>query len=210
MENGTLCRVYDLLLDELGPQHWWPADTVFEVVIGALLTQQTKWTNVEKAIIGLKENNLLEVQALADADIELLEELVRSCGFYRQKASRLKEIATFFAEQGIENVFSMNVEGLRKTILSLKGIGNETADVIVLYAANKPKFVIDAYTSRMLKCIGIEGNYMQLQRMFETELPEDIDIYKQYHALIIEYSKAYCGRKRCDECILKGLNENGH
>lgn len=210
MQNGTLCRVYDLLLDELGPQQWWPADTVFEVVIGALLTQQTKWTNVEKAIIGLKENNLLEVQALADADIELLEELVRSCGFYRQKASRLKEIATFFAEQGIENVFSMNVEELRKTILSLKGIGNETADVIVLYAANKPKFVIDAYTSRMLKCIGIEGNYMQLQRMFETELPEDIDIYKEYHALIVEYSKAYCGRKRCDECILKELNENGH
>ncbi|MDY0387686.1 MAG: endonuclease [Methanolobus sp.] len=210
MENGTLCRVYDLLLDELGPQHWWPADTAFEVVIGALLTQQTKWTNVEKTIIGLKKNNLHEVQTLADADIELLKELVRSCGFYRQKASRLKEIASFFAEQGIENVFSMPMEGLRNTMLSLKGVGNETADVIVLYAANKPKFVIDAYTRRMMKCIGIEGNYMQLQRMFETELPEDIDIYKEYHALIVEYSKAYCGRKRCDECILKELNENGH
>lgn len=210
MENGKLYRIYVLLLDELGPQHWWPADTVFEVVIGALLTQQTKWTNVEKAITGLKENNLLEVQALADADIELLEGLVRSCGFYRQKAYRLKEIAAFFAEQGIENVFSMPVEELRKTMLSLKGVGNETADVIVLYAANKPKFVIDAYTSRMMECIGIEGNYIQLQRMFETELPEDIDIYKEYHALIVEYSKAYCGRSRCDECILKELNENGH
>ncbi|WP_406670578.1 endonuclease [Methanolobus sp. ZRKC4] len=210
MENGTFCRVYDLLLDELGPQYWWPADTAFEVVIGALLTQQTKWTNVEKAIIGLKGNNLLEVQALADADIELLEELVKCCGFYRQKASRLKEIATFFAQQGIENVFSMPVEELRKIMLSLKGIGNETADSIVLYAANKPKFVIDAYTTRMMKCIGIQGNYMQLQRMFEAELPEDIEIYKEYHALIVEYSKVYCGRNRCDECILKELNENGH
>jgi DNA-3-methyladenine glycosylase III (EC 3.2.2.-) len=210
MRSGILCKVYDLLLDEMGPQYWWPADTAFEVVIGALLTQQTKWTNVEKAINGLKEHGLLEVQALADTDIELLEELVRCCGFYRQKASRLKSIASFFVDQGMEDVFSMPVEELRKTMLSLKGVGNETADSIVLYAANKPKFVIDAYTTRIMKCIGIRGNYMQLQRMFEKELPTDIDIYKEYHALIVEYSKAYCGRNRCDECILKELNENGY
>ncbi len=210
MRSGILCKVYDLLLDEMGPQYWWPADTAFEVVIGALLTQQTKWTNVEKAINGLKEHGLLEVQALADTDIELLEELVRCCGFYRQKASRLKSIASFFVDQGMEDVFSMPVEELHKTMLSLKGVGNETADSIVLYAANKPKFVIDAYTTRIMKCIGIRGNYMQLQRMFEKELPTDIDIYKEYHALIVEYSKAYCGRNRCDECILKELNENGY
>ncbi|WMW21672.1 endonuclease [Methanolobus mangrovi] len=209
MRSAILCKAYDLLLDELGPQYWWPADTAFEVVIGALLTQQTKWTNVEKAINGLKEHGLLEVQDLADADIELLEELVRCCGFYRQKASRLKGIASFFVVQGMENVFSMPVEELRKTMLSLKGVGNETADSIVLYAANKPKFVIDAYTTRIMKCIGIEGNYMQLQQIFEKDLPTDIDIYKEYHALIVEYSKAYCGRNRCDECILKELNENG-
>ncbi|WP_319506267.1 endonuclease [uncultured Methanolobus sp.] len=210
MRSGILCKVYDLLLDDMGPQYWWPADTAFEVVIGALLTQQTKWTNVEKAINGLKEHGLLEVRALADADIGLLEELVRCCGFYRQKASRLKGIASFFVVQGMEDVFSMPVEDLRKTMLSLKGVGNETADSIVLYAANKPKFVIDAYTTRIMKCIGIRGNYMQLQRMFEKELPTDIDIYKEYHALIVEYSKAYCGRNRCDECILKELNENGY
>ena len=210
MRYGILCKVYDLLLDEMGPQYWWPADTAFEVIIGALLTQQTKWTNVEKAINSLREHGLLEVQALADADIELLEELVRCCGFYRQKASRLKGIASFFIVHGMESVFSMPVEKLRKTMLSLKGVGNETADSIVLYAANKPKFVIDAYTTRIMKCIGVEGNYMQLQRMFEKDLPADIDMYKEYHALIVEYSKAYCGRNRCDECILKELNENGY
>ncbi|SFM69567.1 endonuclease III domain-containing protein [Methanolobus profundi] len=210
MKVGILCRVYDLLLDELGPQHWWPADTAFEVVVGAMLTQQTKWTNVEKAIEGLKENDLLEVDPLSRADPGLLEELVRCCGFYRQKASRLKGIAGFFAEHGMENVFSMPVDELRRTLLSLKGVGNETADSIVLYAAEKPKFVIDAYTTRMMKCIGIEGDYMQLQGMFEEQLPKDVGIYKEYHALIVEYSKAYCGRNRCNECILKDLNENGY
>ena len=210
MTSGILCRVYGLLLDELGPQYWWPADTAFEVIIGAMLTQQTKWTNVEKAIEGLKEHSLLEIVPLAEADTGLIEELVRCCGFYRQKASRLKGIAVFFAENGMENVFSLPVVELRKTMLSLKGVGNETADSIVLYAANKPKFVIDAYTTRMMKCIGIEGNYMQLQQRFEEELPKDVDTYKEYHALIVEYSKAYCGRKRCNECILKDLNENGY
>lgn len=205
MKPEILCRVYDLLLDELGPQNWWPAETAFEVVVGAVLTQQTKWANVEKAIDGLKEHDLLEVQALAKADVALLEELVRCCGFYRQKASRLKGIAMFFAEHGMEKVFSMHIEQIRSTMLSLKGIGNETADSIVLYAANKPKFVIDAYTTRMMKCIGIQGNYMQLQGMFEKELPTDVDIYKEYHALIVEYSKAYCGRNRCSECILTGI-----
>ncbi|MDG6243936.1 MAG: endonuclease [Methanolobus sp.] len=210
IKHGILCNVYDLLLNELGPQYWWPAQTPFEVVVGAMLTQQTKWTNVEKAICGLKAQGLLEVQALAEADSALIEELVKCCGFYRQKASRIKAIAGFFAENDVDTVFSMQVEDLRKTMLSLKGIGNETADSIVLYAAGKPKFVIDAYTTRMLKCIGIKGNYIELQGMFESSLPENVDIYKEYHALIVEYSKTFCGRKRCEECILKDLNKNGY
>ena len=209
MKCGKISRIYDLLLDELGPQYWWPAETAFEVVVGAMLTQQTKWANVEKAIDGLKTHSLLEVRALADADIGILEEIVKCCGFYRQKASRIKEMAAFFAEHGMENVFSMPVSDLRRTMLSLNGVGNETADSIVLYAAGKPRFVIDAYTTRMMKCVGINGNYMQLQKKFESELPADVEIYKEYHALIVEYSKAYCGRKRCDECIIKDLNENG-
>ncbi len=210
MKDGILCMVYDRLLDELGPQYWWPADTAFEVIVGAILTQQTKWINVEKAICGLKEHCLLEEQALADADIGLLEDLIRCCGFYRQKASRIKGIASFFAENPMEDVFSLPLDELRRKMLSLKGVGNETADSIVLYAAGKPKFVIDAYTTRMMKCIGIEGSYIQLQQRFEAEIPEDVEIYKEYHALIVEYSKAFCGRNRCNECILKDLNENGY
>ncbi len=210
MNGRKVRRIYDLLLDELGPQYWWPAETAFEVVVGAMLTQQTKWTNVEKAIYGLKEHDLLEVDSLAGCNIGLLEDLIRCCGFYRQKASRLKGMAVFFAEHGMEELFSMPAEELRRTMLSLKGVGNETADSIVLYAAGKPKFVIDAYTTRMMECVGIRGNYMQLQRIFEQELREDVDVYKEYHALIVEYSKAYCGRKRCEECILKDLNENGY
>lgn len=209
MESKIIYRVYTVLLGKMGPQNWWPAETAFEVVVGALLTQQTKWTNVEKAINGLKEHYMMDAFSLAQTDTDQIERLVRCCGFYRQKSLRLKEIAIFFNEHGTQNIFSLTAHELRQTLLSLKGIGNETADSIVLYAANKPKFVIDAYTTRMMRCIGIEGDYMQLQRMFESALPADLDIYKEFHALIVEYSKAYCIRKRCDECILKELDENG-
>ncbi|MBN2111035.1 MAG: endonuclease [Methanosarcinaceae archaeon] len=207
MKNNELVEIYRLLMDELGPQYWWPADTAFEVVVGAILTQQTKWSNVEKAIMGLKEQDLLEPCSLADADISLLEELVRCCGFYRQKASRLKNIAEFFAENDMESLFCLPVKEFREILLSISGVGNETADCIILYAAGRPKFVIDAYTTRIMACMGRKGNYMQLQRLFEENLPRDVDLYKEYHALIVEYSKAFCSRKRCDDCLLRGKFE---
>lgn len=202
MHKEPVDGIYDALLNEIGHLKWWPADTPFEVIIGTILTQQTKWTNVEKAIIHLKEHDLIEPEKLAKADLELIEELVRCCGFYRQKAKRLKDIAYFFAIEGMENIFSLPVDKLRVLLLSLKGVGNETADSIILYAADKPKFVIDAYTTRMMKCIGIEGNYSQLQEIFEGSIPEEVQLYKEYHALIVEYAKNYCGKKLCDRCIL--------
>ncbi|MCL7411038.1 MAG: endonuclease [Methanosarcinaceae archaeon] len=202
MKCNNLKNVYNTLLNEFGHQNWWPADTSFEVVIGAVLTQQTKWTNVEQAISNLKEHGLLEPDTLAQADVELIEELVHCCGFYRQKASRLNNIAQYFADIGIENVFNAPTDKLRDDMLSLNGVGNETADSIVLYAANKPKFVIDAYTTRIMDCLGINGNYIKLQELFEKELPVNIDLYKEYHALIVEYAKTYCGKKRCAECLL--------
>ncbi|MDF1533538.1 MAG: endonuclease [Methanosarcinaceae archaeon] len=202
MKCNNLKNVYNTLLNEFGHQNWWPADTSFEVVIGAVLTQQTKWTNVEQAISNLKEQGLLEPDTLAQADVELIEELVHCCGFYRQKASRLNNIAQYFADIGIENVFNAPTDKLRDDMLSLNGVGNETADSIVLYAANKPKFVIDAYTTRIMDCLGINGNYIKLQELFEKELPVNIDLYKEYHALIVEYAKTYCGKKRCAECLL--------
>ncbi|SES74977.1 DNA-3-methyladenine glycosylase III [Methanococcoides vulcani] len=202
MQNELVSDIYEALLGMIGHLQWWPADTPFEVVIGTILTQQTKWTNVEKAIGALKRSDLIEPEQLANADVEHIEELVRCCGFYRQKAKRLKDIAQFFTTEGMDNIFQLPTEELRELMLSLNGVGNETADSIVLYAADKPKFVIDAYTTRIMKCIGIEGNYMQLQKLFETELPSDVPLYKEYHALIVEYAKNYCGKKQCDDCVL--------
>ncbi|HJH28763.1 MAG TPA: endonuclease [Methanosarcinaceae archaeon] len=202
MKHTNLKQVYNTLLNEFGHQNWWPADTPFEVVIGAILTQQTRWGNVEQAIANLKEYGLLEPETLAQAKVELIEELVHCCGFYRQKASRLNNIAKHFADIGIENVFNVPTDELRDDMLSLNGVGNETADSIVLYAANKPKFVIDAYTTRIMGCLGINENYTGLQKLFEQELPVNVDLYKEYHALIVEFAKTYCGKKRCEECLL--------
>lgn len=196
-----LMEIYHTLLSTLGHQHWWPADTPFEVVVGALLTQQTRWENVERAISGLKEQDLLEPDELAGADTPLLEELIRCTGFYRQKAGRLKKLAAYFSSGG-DSIFEMPVDELRADLLGLDGVGEETADSIILYAAGKPKFVIDAYTRRILGCFGINGNYRSLQLMFESQLEPDVDLFREYHALIVEFGKQYCGKHRCDQFIL--------
>ncbi len=195
-----MIKLYDTLLDKFGHKNWWPADTPFEVVVGAVLTQQTRWENVEKAITNLKARGLLEVESLARAHIEDLEELIRCTGFYRQKAMRLKDISTFFLEN--PDILDRPIDELRGTLLELNGVGEETADSIVLYAADKPKFVIDAYTKRMCRCIGIKGDYGYLQSLFESSIPLDVPLYKEFHALIVEYGKQFCGKKRCDECVL--------
>ncbi len=150
-----LFEVYNKLLDQFGHKHWWPADTPFEVVAGAILTQQTKWENVEKAIKNLKERGCMEAESLSRIELDEVEDMVRCTGFYRQKAKRLKDISTFFFEN--PGILEKPTEELRDVLLSLNGVGEETADSIVLYAANKPKFVIDAYTKRICGCIGIEG-----------------------------------------------------
>ena len=198
---SSLIKIYDILFEEFGHREWWPADTPFEVVVGAMLTQQTRWENVEVAIDKLKAHGLMTPETLAKADTELIEECVRVTGFFRQKAERLSLISKHFATNPV--ILQKPVKLLRKELLSLKGVGNETADSIVLYAANKPKFVIDAYTTRMLKCVGIEGTYCQLQKLFESELPNDVELFKEYHALIVEYGKHFCNKKRCHECLLR-------
>ncbi len=214
MKSVDLIRIYNILFNEFGPQNWWPADTPFEVVVGAVLTQQTKWTNVERAIDQIQKKGLLDPENMAEADIGTIEELVYCCGFYRQKAARLKQIAQHFRKRGENNIFSMPVNEMRKELLSLKGIGYETADSIILYAGEKPKFVIDAYTTRIMECMDVSGNYRQLQELFESEIPEDTGLYKEFHALIVEYAKNYCTKKRCTECLLKikvtGEGENGY
>ncbi len=195
-----MIKVYNKLLNELGPKKWWPADTPFEVIVGAVLTQQTKWENVEKAILNLKVRGLIEAEPLSRIDAIELEGLIRCTGFFRQKAKRLKNVSTFFHEN--PDIFEKPTGELRDVLLSLNGIGEETADSIILYAADKPRFVIDAYTKRMCKCLGIEGNYSELQSIFESSIQQDVLLYKEFHALIVEYGKQFCGKKRCAECIL--------
>ncbi len=198
--------IYEKLLSLLGHQHWWPADTPFEVVVGALLTQQTRWSNVEQAISNLRSHSLLEPDRLAGADTLELEALIRCTGFYRQKSRRLKKLARYFYLHG-ETMYDKPVEDLRKDLLGLDGVGEETADSIILYAINKPKFVIDAYTRRILGCLGVSGSYRSLQGKFESELEHDTEMFKEYHALIVEYGKQYCGKNRCDECVLADLKK---
>lgn len=202
--SHRIIGLYNTFLNLFDHKNWWPADTPFEVIVGAVLTQQTKWENVEKAIRNLKENELMAAKPLAGAEIPNLEGLVRCTGFYRQKAKRLKDISIFFCEN--PGILDKPVGELRKTLLSLNGVGEETADSIILYAADKPKFVIDAYTKRMCGCMGIEGDYGALQSLFEGSIPRDVPLYKEFHALIVEYGKQFCGKKRCDECVLV---ENG-
>ncbi len=195
-----MIQVYNKLLAALGPKFWWPADTPFEVVVGAVLTQQTRWENVERAIQNLKKQGLMEPEPLSKADIEEVEAHIRCTGFYRQKAKRVKSISTFFFEN--PDILEKPADELRATLLSLDGIGEETADSIVLYAGDKPRFVIDAYTKKICRCLGIEGNYCKLQSIFETSIPEEVPLYKEFHALIVEYGKQFCGKKRCGDCIL--------
>src|SRR5574341_325565 len=153
--------VYKKLLGLFGHMNWWPADTPFEVVVGTILTQQTKWENVERAIKKIKDKGFLSAGRLSEIDIEELEEMVRCTGFYRQKAKRLKGISTFFHEN--PGLLERQEDELRDMLLALNGVGEETADSIVLYAADKPKFVIDAYTKKICRCMRIEGGYPELR-----------------------------------------------
>ncbi|MDI6888113.1 MAG: DNA-3-methyladenine glycosylase [Methanocellales archaeon] len=195
--------IYNELLEKLGKQKWWPAKTPFEVVVGAILTQRTKWENVAKAIHELKKNDLLSPDALSSVDKSTLESLIKCTGFYKQKAERLQAVSKYFAKNDLSSLAEKSTRALRNELLSLKGIGKETADSILLYALNRSKFVIDAYTVRICKCLGISGGYDHLQERFESALPKDVALFKEFHALLVEYGKQYCNKNRCEECVLK-------
>lgn len=180
--------LYKQLLKKFGPQGWWPAHSDYEVVVGAILTQNTNWKNVEKAIINLKNANKLNEKEILEIKLNELEELIRPSGFYKQKAERLKLATTKWLE--LKNK-KLSIEELRKELLLVKGIGKETADSIILYAFHKPIFVIDAYTRRFCKkYLEFESKeYDDYQALFESNLPKDVKVFKEYHALIVELSK---------------------
>jgi len=215
--NQTLMEIYNILLSTFGPQNWWPAETELEMMVGAILTQNTSWNNVEKAILNLKEKSLLSIQKLSQIPASILAEYIRPAGYYNLKAKRLKNLINFIVERynaDINTLFSLDTETIREELLTVKGIGLETADSIVLYGAGRPIFVVDTYTHRILTRHGLieeEAGYNDLQSFFMDNLSHDAEFYKEFHALIVKTGKDFCRRKPlCSECPLHSLNRVQH
>lgn len=204
-----LIEVYERLLAHFGPQGWWPVATPFEVLVGAILTQRTTWGNAARAIENLKQAGLLEPAALASASAEEVAALIRVAGFFRQKAERLVTIARTLVDQyngSMERMFGKTDTGeLRRELLSWRGVGPETADAVLLYAASRLVFPIDLYTIRLAERLGLgTGGYSELQRLFTSQLPADLELYKEFHALIDELGKNFCrATPRCGRCPLR-------
>jgi endonuclease-3 related protein len=208
-----LYPIYQKLYRAFGPQHWWPGDTPFEIAVGAILTQNTNWTNVKKAIQNLKRENALSARALHTMPVKVLAELIRPTGYFNIKAKRLKSFITFLKNNyhgSMKKMRNKDIVFLRKELLSIHGVGSETADSILLYALDKPIFVIDAYTKRVLSRHGImdyKDSYDTFQKLFHSALKKDVQMFNEYHALFVRVGKTFCKRQKpiCDECPLHSL-----
>jgi endonuclease III related protein len=205
-----LTEIFDRLAGHYGPLHWWPADSPFEVVIGAVLTQNTAWRNVEYAIGNLRTAAALTPESLLRLSPAELESLIRPAGFFRQKAERLRLFSAYLLEaQGGDLAAWLNkpLEEVRQELLAQKGIGPETADSILLYAGHRPSFVVDAYTRRLFTRLGLlrgQESYQQIRALFMNGLPAEAELYNEYHALIVEHAKSFCRKTpRCAGCPLR-------
>ena len=218
-------ELYYILYKKFAKRNWWPVDKKyhekngsdqrFEVIVGAILTQNTAWSNVEKALINLKKTQMLDINSIINADIKVLTELIKPSGFFNQKADRLKIICNFFHKEfdnNLDKFFNRNITQIRHELLSLKGIGPETADSILLYAGYKSIFVVDAYTKRICERIPIPTklSYDEIQEYFQNNLSKNfeskklVEIYNEFHALIVEFAKTYCKKKpNCEKCPIK-------
>ncbi len=212
MTSETLTEIYELLYEAFGPQHWWPGETPFEVITGAILTQNTSWTNVEKAIANLKSAGHLSAEALYRIELSRLAELIRPAGYYNIKAKRLKTFLEWLFDSysgNLANIEPIATSRLREELLAIKGIGRETADSILLYALGRPIFVVDAYTARIAVRHGLiepDADYEQLRELFESNLPQDTQLFNEYHALLVRAGKEFCKPKaRCPGCPLEKL-----
>ncbi len=208
----TLTEIYRLLFDRFGPQHWWPGETRFEVIIGAILTQNTNWTNVEKAIANLKSADLLTPEKLHHISLSQLAELIRPAGYFNIKAKRLKNFLDWLFNNyagSLTELECLDTDRLRAELLAVKGIGPETADSILLYAFGREIFVVDAYTARITArhhLIEPGADYEQLQELFQSNLPAGTELFNEYHALLARLGKEFCRPKaRCAACPLEKL-----
>jgi endonuclease-3 related protein len=203
-------EMYHLMLNHFGPQHWWPAKDELEMMVGAILTQNTSWNNVEKAIKNLKKRAILNIEALQAISVPELAEEIRPAGYFNIKAARLKNLINFIVERYDGDVSMLLMEKtdiLREGLLSIRGVGLETADSIILYAVGRPIFVIDSYTHRILNRHGLaddQTSYHELQELFMDSLAEDVGLFNEFHALIVRTGKEYCRRKPlCKICPLE-------
>lgn len=213
-EGSSIRRLYEDLFKAHGPQHWWPGDSAFEIMVGAVLTQNTAWTNVEKAIDRLKAAGMLALEPLLECPPGELAEVIRPAGYFNVKARRLHNLCAFVhADGGVEALQAMPTNELRNALLAVNGVGPETADDILLYAFGRPVFVVDAYTRRLGERLGIlkghEG-YERIRHLFEQALGPDAAVFNELHALIVHHAKYFC-RKRplCAQCCLGGVCESG-
>lgn len=211
ISRRELLQVYERLYRYYGNLHWWPGDTPLEISVGAILTQNTAWTNVEKAISRLKESRYLNVNALNRLPHRRLAGLIKAAGYFNVKARRLKNFISFLQSRyggSLKKMFRRETNRLREELLSVNGTGPETADSILLYAGKKPIFVIDAYTKRIFSRHGVmayEKSYDEFQQLFMKALPADVALYNQYHAMLVNVGKDFCrSRPRCDSCPLNG------
>ena len=207
-----LMDVYRRLLSAYGPQHWWPGDSSFEIIVGAILTQATSWANVEKAIINLKDAGILSPEGLRDISLDGLAQLIRPSGYFNVKARRLKAFINHLwdADDGnLDEMLATDGSTLRRDLLSINGIGEETADDILLYAAGNPFFVVDAYTRRILERVGVNDgadSYAEYQRIFHEALPTDARLFNEYHALLVQHGKDVCRpTPQCEKCCLREI-----
>jgi len=204
---GKAQKIAGILAARFGEIPWWPGDTD-EVMIGAILTQQTRWENVERALRLLREKGLCSMTALDTTEEVEIESAIRCTGFYRMKARRLKTLAAFVTGTcgGVAGMETMPTGTLREGLLGVNGIGEETADSILCYGFGRASFVIDAYTDRISRCAGITTPRSGLKALFESVLEADSHVYRQTHAHIVEYAKGWCTKKRCEGCRIMDLN----
>ncbi|MEX2306417.1 MAG: endonuclease III domain-containing protein [Pirellulales bacterium] len=210
---SKLLQVYERLFGAFGAQHWWPGESPFEIMVGAVLVQNTAWRNVEQAITNLRNACVMEPRAMYELPADELAELIRPAGYFQVKAKRLRNLLKFIIERyggSLEHMFRTHVAILREELLAIHGIGPETADAILLYAGGLPTFVVDTYTHRMLArhgWIGYEADYQEIKDYFESALPADATLYNEYHALLVRVGKEFCKRTapKCDACPLAGM-----
>lgn len=207
---NPLIDMYERLSVSFGPQHWWPAESPFEVCVGAILTQNTAWKNVEKAIANLKGRGLLEFVSLHAAPDTVIAECIRPAGYFNIKTKRLRNFLNTIQNNfgGMAPLFELKPTALREKLLAISGIGPETADSMVLYAFGKPAFVVDAYTKRILvrhSLMDAEADYFRLQEFFTTRLETNVALYNEYHALIVRVGNQFCKKStpRCETCPLR-------